>query len=400
MGERQTIVIVGAGIGGLTAALALAHAGFRVVVVERAAELSEAGAGIQLSPNAGRVLSSLGLERAIAANAIEPTAIEVRSSTGALLTSLAASTFRKRYKFPYRVIHRADLQAALVAGARSHELITLETGATIAETLKQPDGLLVRIARIGGTSVMPAGMVIAADGVWSSFRDHVAGAAQAVPSRMTAWRAVIAGDIASGLAPMNRVCLWLGREGHLVHYPIAKGAALNIVAIVPEAWERPGWNAPGDPAEIARHFAGWTEAARRLISAPLAWQKFAITTVDPASAWTDGRVALLGDAAHAMLPYLAQGAAMAIEDGAVLAEYLRGAADIPTALRAYEADRKPRVAKVVAASAATGRHYQASGMTALARDLALGIAGARLILGRNDWIYRWRPPGPLSADQQ
>ena len=402
MGERHPIIVVGAGIGGLTAALALAHAGFRVVVVERAVELSEAGAGIQLSPNAGRVLASLGLDRAIAAKAIEPAAVEVRSSaSGRVLTAIPAATFRERYRFPYRIIHRADLQMALLAGARAHELITLETGATITETLKQPDSLLIRIARAGGTSVMPAGMVIAADGVWSSFREHVTGAARAVPAGMTAWRAAIASDVARELAPMNRVCVWLGREGHLVHYPIAKGAALNVVAIVPETWDRPGWNTPGDPAEIAVHFTSWTEAARRLIAAPLAWQKFAITTVDPARAWTEGRVALLGDAAHAMLPYLAQGAAMAIEDGAVLTEHLRGATDIPAALRAYEADRKPRVAKVVAASAATGRHYQASGMTALARDLALRLAGAPLILGRNDWIYHWQPPGlahPISNE--
>ena len=395
MGERQPIVVAGAGIGGLTAALALAHAGFRVTVVERAAEFSEAGAGIQLSPNAGRILAGLGLDRAIAARAIEPEAIEVRSGAGGrMLAAIPGRAFRDRYKFPYRIIHRADLQAALAAGARAHGLITLEAGATVTETLKQQDGLLVRIARTGGTSVTPAELIVAADGVWSSLRGGVAGAARSTASGMTAWRATVAGDIARELAPMNRVGLWLGREGHLVHYPIAKGAALNIVAIVAEAWDKPGWNAPGEPAEIARRFAGWSAPARRLIAAPLAWHKYAINTVDPAGAWSDGRIALLGDAAHSMLPFLAQGAAMAMEDAAVLAARLRGASDIPAALRDYETERKARVAAVAAASAATARHYHAAGLMAAARDLALRIGGARLVMARNDWIYRWRAAEP------
>jgi salicylate hydroxylase len=394
MVDGRPIVVAGAGIGGLTAAIALAQAGFRVLVVERALAPSEAGAGIQLSPNAGRVLAGLGLDRFVAAKAIEPESIDIRSgATAATLASIPKAAFRSRYNFPYRVIHRADLQRALIDGVREHDLITLETGATIAETLEQPDGLLVRVARSGASTVVPAEVVVAADGVWSALRDRVNGAAATIASGMTAWRAVIASDIAADLAPMNKVCVWLGRGAHLVHYPIANGAALNIVAIVPETWQKQGWNAPGDKAEIGRHFEGWHATARRLIGAPLAWQKFAITTVDPTGRWADGRVALLGDAAHAMLPDLAQGAAMAMEDAAVLAARLRGAKDMPSALRGYEIERRARVIAVGAATAATAKHYHASGPIALGRDLALRIVGARLILRRNDWIYRWRAAG-------
>jgi salicylate hydroxylase len=394
MGERRTVVVAGAGIGGLTAALALAHANFQVIVVERAAELSEAGAGIQLSPNAGRVLARLGLDRAVAARAVEPEAIDIRSGrNGATLTSIPATAFRDRYKFPYRVIHRADLQGALLQGIRRHESIALETGATISETLEQPDGLLVRIARAGGSSVVPAEMVVAADGVWSSLRERIPGAAAAAATGMTAWRAVIASDIAAQLAPLDRVSLWLGRGAHLVHYPIAKGAALNIVAVVPETWEKQGWNAPGDMAEIGKHFAGWHENVRRLIAAPLAWQRFAIATVDATAQWVHGRIALLGDAAHAMPPYLAQGAAMAMEDSAVLAHHLRSAPDLTSALRGYEIGRRARVMQVSTATTDTAKIYHAAGLAAHGRDLALRLAGARLGLRRNDWIYRWRPPG-------
>jgi len=395
MGERRTIVIViaGAGLAGLTAALSLAAVGFRVVVAERSAELSEAGAGIQISPNAGRVLAALGLDAAIAGKAIEPVAIDVHSGrSGNLLTSLSCAAFRARYDFPYRVIHRADLQAILLAAVGGNPAIRLELGATIGETLAQDDGLLVRIRNAAGIEVVPAAALIGADGVWSTTRDKIAGGAKEVPTGRTAWRAVAAADIARDLVAMDRVGLWLGRDAHLVHYPIAQGAALNMVVIVKEDWDKQGWSAVGDRAKLASRFRGWPAVARKLLAAPVSWQKFAILSVDPRAHWTDGRVALIGDAAHAMAPFLAQGAAMAMEDAAVLADCLYGATDMPSALRAYETVRKERVAKVAVAARETGDLYHWAGVAALARDIALRAAGTRLILDRNDWIYRWRPP--------
>ena len=191
---------------------------------------------------------------------------------------------------------------------------------------------------------------------------------------------------------MDRVGLWLGRDAHLVHYPVARGAAVNIVAIVTEAWDKHGWSAVGDRADLAQRFKAWPARARRLLAAPVAWQKFAIHRVDASGAWTDGRLALLGDAAHAMAPFLAQGAAMAIEDAAVLANSLRGATDVPAALRTYETARKARVARVAEAANKAGAQYHYGGLLALARDTALRFAGERLTLDRNDWIYRWRAP--------
>jgi salicylate hydroxylase len=173
---------------------------------------------------------------------------------------------------------------------------------------------------------------------------------------------------------------------------VAKGAAVNIVAILTEAWDKHGWSAVGDRADIAQRFMEWPTRARRLLGAPVAWQKFAIHRVDANAAWTDGRLALLGDAAHAMAPFLAQGAAMAIEDAAVLAGSLRGTTDIPAALRVYENARKARVAHVAEAANKAGAQYHYGGLLALARDTALRFAGERLTLDRNDWIYRWRPP--------
>jgi salicylate hydroxylase len=390
-GERQTIIVVGAGIGGLTAALALAAASFRIIVVERSDHLSEAGAGIQIAPNAGRVLASLGLAEKVSAVAIEPEAIDVRSGVnGKVLASIPGPSYRARYGEPYRVIHRADLQAVLAAAVDANPNVTLELGATVAQTLPQPDGLLVRIQRPGGIDVVPAVAIVAADGVWSTFREKINSGAKPQPTGRTAWRALIPADVARDLVSMARINLWLGRNAHLVHYPVAQGSAVNVVAIVDEVWDRPGWSAVGDRAEIARRFRAWPLRARHLIAAPVSWQKFAINRVAANAPWTSDRLVLLGDAAHAMEPYLAQGAAMAIEDAAVLAGHLRGATDVPAALRAYEAARKPRVAAVASAAARTGRQYHFAGPLAFARDTALHFAAERLILERNDWIYNWR----------
>ena len=391
--DRRTIIITGAGIGGLTAALALAEAGYRIVIAERSAQLSEAGAGIQIAPNAGRVLAGLGLDAAIAAKAIEPAAIDIRSGvSGNLLTSIPSRAFRDRYGFPYRVIHRADLQAILVAAVTAHPAITIELNATIGEHHVKDDGLLVRIRGESGGEVLSAAAVIGADGVRSACRETMPASGSPSPTGRTAWRAIVAADVARDLVAMDRVGLWLGPDAHLVHYPVTGGAAVNIVAIVAEQWEKPGWSAAGDRAGILRRFAGWAASARKLIAAPLSWQKFAILTVDAHGAWSHDRFALLGDAAHAMAPFLAQGAAMAIEDAAVLADRLHGATDIPAALREYEVIRKKRVIGVAAASEETGRRYHDTGIMAVARDTALRLAGVPLILGRSDWIYRWTPP--------
>ena len=392
-GGRQAIVIVGAGIGGLTAALALAAAGFRVVVCERTEKLSEVGAGIQIAPNAGRVLARLGLDRALATAATEPAAIEIRNGvSGRLLAAIPADAFRKRYDFPYRVIHRADLQSVLAKAVSRQPAIRLLLGTTI-ETAPQPGGLLARVRKRDGTEVISASAVIAADGVWSTLRDNVPGAAKPLPAGRTVWRALIAGDAARGILPTERTGLWLGPNAHLVHYPVAQGAALNVVAIFDEAWDRQGWSAPGEAREIAERFRGWCKLARDLVAAPVAWQKFALATVDAHAPWVSGRLALLGDAAHAMTPFLAQGGAMAIEDAAELADCLYGLADaeVPSALLAYQAARRPRVARVAEASRRTGDAYHFAGLLSSARDAALSFGGARLLLAANDWIYRWRP---------
>lgn len=390
MGERRTIVIAGAGIGGLTTALALAKAGFRVVVAERNSELSEVGAGIQVSPNAGRVLASLGLDEAIAAVAVEPAAIDVRAADGGLITSVPTAAFRARYGYPYRSIHRGDLQRVLADAVAANPAITLRLGATIGEFAQHAGSWLVRVEHDGARDVVGAAAIIGADGIWSEMRGRIPDHATPRPSGRTAWRSTVAVDNAPTHLPRDRVGLWLGRDAHLVHYPVSSGAAINIVAIVEEPWDRQGWSAPGDGRVLLARFARWSEEAQAIIRAPFAWQKWTLASLYATGPWTHGPIALLGDAAHAMLPFVAQGAAMAIEDAAVLARSLAAAKSPEAGLTAYEAARKPRVSEVAEAARATGEMYHAGPPLSAARDLALRLLGPRLILGRNDWIYRWR----------
>jgi len=394
MGERPTILIIGAGIGGLTTALAIARTGFDVIIAERAAELTEIGAGIQLSPNAGRVLAGLGLDAAIAAVAIEPKAIEVRSGvSGGTLASIPVGLFCERYGFPYRVIHRADLQTVLVGAVRKAAGVRLLLGATAGDLLRHGDELLVKLKGRHRTLVRAAG-IVGADGVWSATREQVTGASDAAPTGRTAWRTVIPHDNAPDSLPVDRVCLWLGHNAHLVHYPIARGAAINVVAVVEEKWDKPGWNARGDYRRIAERFNAWPNEVKAIATPPQSWQKWALNVVDPTGAWSEGATTLLGDAAHAMVPFLAQGAAMAIEDAAVLADRLAASpGNVAAAFAAYEAERKPRVNRVWHAARRTGEHYHLAFPLAGLRDLALRAVGPRLVMMQNDWIYRWRPPG-------
>lgn len=392
MGEARDIFIAGAGIGGLTAALTLAALGFRVVVCERAEKLSEIGAGIQLSPNAGRVLDSLGLDNAFDTAACEPTALDVRSGpSGSLISSIPLTGTRQRFGFPWRVIARAELQAVLTAAVTTNPLIDLRLGTALVDFVDGADELLLGTETRSGRSVQPAAALVAADGVLSTFREKIPGASRPKSIGRTAWRATLPARAVEHLVPAMRIGLWLGADAHLIHYPIAGGRTVNFVAIVAEDWKGVGWSEPGDQYWLADRFASWAPTARRLIAAPAEWRKWAILSVDPGGSWTNGRVALLGDAAHAMPPFMAQGAAMAIEDAAVLAAcFAQSPNDAAVALGRYVAARKPRVARISEAAIKTGKYYHFDQPMAALRDTVLRLAGRQLTLRKNSWVYGWK----------
>jgi salicylate hydroxylase len=392
LGERRNIVIAGAGIGGLTAALALAGRGFPTIVCERSDRLSEVGAGIQLSPNVSNVLAGLGIGNALAETAATPRTLDIRSGiSGRLLSSVSFADMPRRYGHPWRVMARSELLQVLAGAVTAHPEIELRLGTAVADFAAGPGDLLVGTENREGRSIVPALALIGAHGIATGLREKIDGAESAKPIGRIAWRATIPARAAGNILPADAVGLWLGPDAHLVHYPIAGGRTINIVAIVEEEWTGVGWSEPGDPYELAPHFKRWGNAARAIVGAPSEWRKWAILSVDPTGPWVQDRVALIGDAAHAMPPFLAQGAAMAIEDAAVLAASFAADPDNPAAaLFAYEAARKPRVVEVHKAAFDTGMRYHYDGMLATMRNAALWLAGSSLALRTNDWIYGWK----------
>ncbi|HEY8333415.1 MAG TPA: FAD-dependent monooxygenase [Tardiphaga sp.] len=390
MAPSRTIAVAGAGIGGLTAALALAARGFRVVVLEKAERLQEVGAGLQLSPNASRVLIGLGLQPRLAPDVIAPDAVSIMSarSGGEVIRLPLGETAASRSGGPYWVMHRAHLQSALLAAVTDHPAIELRLGRPLDAFGIDAGGVV--LGEHG-----PALALVGADGVWSAVRHQLFPEVQARFSGLIAWRGTIdAGRLPRD--PTNRVQLWMGPNAHLVAYPMAGGRQTNVVAIMPGPWNGPDWNETGAAAEIKNHFAAmrWPGPARTMLDAVESWRRWPLCTLPDGGAWSQGPVALLGDAAHAMLPFAAQGAGMAIEDAAVLAkclsETLDGSTDVAAALQSYAALRRPRVARVQRVARQSGRIYHLRGPMALARDLTMQAMGASRLQARQDWIYDWR----------
>ncbi len=399
MALSRTIFIAGAGIGGLTASLALAKKGFRVVVLEKAEKLEEAGAGLQLSPNASRILVDLGLAPRLAGRAVMPESVNIMSARagGEICRLPLGEAANFRAGAPYWVVHRADLQAALQAEVTDNPDVELRLGCQFEDVTKHARGLTV-VQRQGMTRHQDvATALIGADGIWSSVRHHLFPEVQPQFSGLIAWRGTLAATALPREYTSPRVQLWMGPNAHLVAYPISGGRQINVVAIVAGTWNRPGWSAPGDSNEIKKAFASakWPATARMLVSAVDEWMRWALFTVPDDGEWHQGSIALLGDAAHAMLPFAAQGAGMAIEDAAVLAKCLsEGASDNPAgvaaALKKYARQRHGRVAKVQRAARRQGRIYHMSGASAAARDFVIRALGPRQMLARQDWIYDWR----------
>ncbi|HKA80996.1 MAG TPA: FAD-dependent monooxygenase [Xanthobacteraceae bacterium] len=390
------VIIAGAGIGGLTAALAIARRGHPVIVFEQAPHLEEVGAGIQLSPNASRILIGLGLGDALQRHVVAPEELRVMNAQSAQVLARAplGAAAQKRYGAPYWVIHRGDLQAVLTEAVRAHPDITLHLGARIEDFALHRNGVTVAALAAQRAIEERGHALIAADGLWSKLRARLGHRDAPRFARHTAWRALAPADelIADLRAPA--VNLWLGRDAHLVHYPVRGGSLINVVAIIRDNWREEGWNEPGQRADILARFAPerWPKAARVLLAAPQRWHKWALYDRRPIPHWGKGTATLLGDAAHPMLPYLAQGAAMAIEDAAVLAQRLADTPEDPAgAMRRYERLRRARTARAQRAARHNGRAYHMGGAGAVLRTLALLAMGGQRLIARYDWLYGWTP---------
>ncbi|WEK49662.1 MAG: FAD-dependent monooxygenase [Candidatus Kaistia colombiensis] len=380
--------IAGAGIAGLTTALSLAHRGIASTVFERAPELSEVGAGLQISPNAGRIFEALGLTAELDRAAVLPEAIDLRSGqTGEPIASLPlGASARQAYGAPYRLLHRADLQSILLEAVRNDNRIELRLGAEAKTVAQTRDGVTLSV----DDAEFAFDAMIAADGVHSTLKSAVAGASPPRPSGRTAWRTTIPIGMAPRDLPHERTTVLLSRDAHVVIYPVRGGRLINVIVVIEEDWGDDSWSAPGDPDVLWQRFdRDSTRYISRLTGLDLQWTRWCLTEVAANGAWVDGRIALVGDAAHAMLPFLAQGAAMAIEDADVLARELSNA-PVADALQRYQALRRPRVSRIWKTARQAGQIYHLGGAMAVARDLTITAIGGRKLLRRYDWIYGWR----------
>jgi 2-polyprenyl-6-methoxyphenol hydroxylase-like FAD-dependent oxidoreductase len=399
--SSRIVVVVGAGIGGLTTALALERNGFRVVVLEQAERLEETGAGIQLSPNAARTLINLGLAERLQPHVVSAAGLRVldAGSGREIVRMPLGEAAARRYGAPYWTIHRGDLQAAL-AGAVAQKLdITVKLGMHMDDFVVHRNGVTVSAHGGAGIADERGIALIAADGLRSVTRARLGYGEPPRFAGRTAWRALVPAKDVSREFAAPLIQLWLGRDAHLVHYPVKGGSFINVVVIMEDSWNEPGWSEPAARTDLLPRFSTrhWSPLALSLLSAPEAWLKWALYDRRPILRWSQGPVALLGDAAHPMLPYLAQGAAMAIEDAAVAAQCLARAPDNPTAaLQTYSAARRARAWKVQRLAARNGSRYHLKGLAAMLRDAAMRALGGERLLHHYDWIYDWRPPAALS----
>ena len=352
----KRILIAGAGIGGLTAALALLKQGFDVEVYEQAAELKEVGAGLQLSANGNRVLYELGLGEALKLLSCEATGKEVRLwSTGDTwkLFDLGAVSV-EHYGYPYFTVYRPDLLTVLAAGVRALKADAIHLGARGNGFTQDDKGVTLHMdgAQARGD------LLIGADGVHSKIRQGLFGADRPEFTGLMAWRGVI---------PMERLpermrrmvgTNWVGPGGHIVHYPLRGGRLMNFVGVRERSdWQVESWSVAGSVDECAGDFAGWNEDIQLMIRAIDVSYKWALMHRAPLPRWGVGRVSLLGDACHSTLPFLAQGAVMAIEDGFILARALLAHGDVAVALERYEGARRERTTRMVEGAAANTRRF-------------------------------------------
>lgn len=383
---KLKVLIAGGGIGGLTAALCLAARGHQVNIFEQAPEFAEVGAGIQLSPNCSRVLHDLGLESALRASAFLPAATQFRhwrSGTVISETPLGAAAI-KRYGMPYYHMHRGDLLAILVTAARNTQNLTLHTNARIASFSQQSQQVSVTV----GEERFEGDLLVGADGIHSVVRAALWGEEQARFTGNVAWRALVPADrMPEGLIrPMSTV--WWGPGKHFVHYYVRSGTLINCVCVVEKAgWEVESWTEPGEFAELKSDFAGWHPDIQQLIDNAQqdSLFKWALFDRAPMTQWGSGRVTLLGDACHPTLPFMAQGAAMAIEDSAVLAACITGDEDVSAGLQRYEDLRRSRTAGIQNGSRRNATVFHLSGVKAFLRDRAARAAGQ----GAMDRLYRY-----------
>jgi salicylate hydroxylase len=384
---QQPILIAGGGIGGLAAAYALARKGFPVRVLEQAPEFKELGAGIQLGPNIFQAVDRLGLKEALLADVWRPGALEMRCAlTGRQVTRVPLDQrFIDRFQQPYAVTHRADIHAVFLKACQGNNLVTLETQRQVESFAQDERGVTVTLTtgeRVAGRAL------IGCDGMWSRIREAIVGDGKPRVSGHIAYRAVLKRDEVPPDLWQPDVILWAGPRTHLVHYPLRRGELYNLVAVFHSDRYVEGWNAEADADVLWAHFKGQRPEVLRMLERIETWRMWVLCDREPVKDWSRGSVALLGDAAHPMLQYLAQGACMATEDAVWLAEKVAEQPnDLPAAFKAYVQQRYLRTARVQIMARVYGDFYHARGPTAELRDQMLAGRTAEQAYDGMAWLY-------------
>lgn len=402
MARAPRIAIIGGGIGGLAAALALERHGAEAIVCEQSPTLSEIGAGLNLTPNAVKALRALGVEHEVEAIAAGSEFHNIRSwKSGRYIARLRRGEFRHTYGAPNLSAHRADLLAVLAGALRQADLRVDKRA--IAVTTRNGVGAV----RFADGSEVEADLVVGADGIHSLVRRCLFGADAPRFTGCICWRGMAEASAVPADIAVADGALWMGPHGHVVHYPVRRGELLNIVAhFDSDGWTEESWTRECDVREPMTTYAGWNAALTRLFPCSPRWYKWALYDRDPLPRWSVGRATLLGDSAHAMLPYLGQGAAMALEDACVLAAAIaQEAGDLDAALKSYERIRVLRATAAVLGSRARAKeNHLASPWARLRRDVKFALrerfgGGA----GRRDttafqvgWLYEHDVGKPIS----
>jgi salicylate hydroxylase len=380
-----SVAIVGGGIGGMAAAVSLLQAGFDVHVYERAATVSEVGAGIQVSPNASRVLHRLGLADDLARMGVRPLAWHQRrwDDGRTLLRADLGDAVIEAFGFPHYQMHRADLLGTLVGALPPERLHVghLFTGLT-------DHGDRVEASFDNGTTI-EVDLLVGADGIHSAVRGVLFGPQDPVFTGCAAYRGLVPAERLAHLDLEVTAQIWMGPEAHFVHYYVADRRLVNFVAIIEQdSWTRESWTDPGDPADAIAAFAGWHPQLHEILGAVDETFIWALFDRPPLERWSQGRVTLLGDACHPMLPFMAQGAAQALEDGAALTACLAREPDVEAAVQRYEQLRLPRASRIQALSTENKtRFHLPDGERQRERDALMAGGGTDFAIRAVEWIY-------------
>jgi 2-polyprenyl-6-methoxyphenol hydroxylase-like FAD-dependent oxidoreductase len=396
-GNRDPVLVVGGGIGGLAAALALSRKGIPVQVLEQAPEFKEIGAGIQLGPNVFRMFEVLGLTKAMVHWSAFPTGLEFRDSiTGDTVMELPIDKkFHDKYHAPYGVIHRADMLNVILDACKQSNLIKLATSQKVVAI--NDDGRTISAKTESGETYRGAAM-IGCDGLWSTVRETIVGDGKPTVSGHIAYRAVLPTDEWPKEYRLPKMVIWCGEKTHLVHYPLRRGELFNLVVVFHSDRYEEGWDTYGDPAELHARFVEKCEPVRMLLQKVNSWKMWVLCDRPPIKNWTKGRITLLGDAAHPMLQYLAQGGNMAMEDAVCLANQVEASGgDYAAAFHKYQELRYLRTARVQLMARVFGEIYHASGVV---RELRNKVLRDWMTQGGVDmsWLYGEQPELPHVAN--